>query len=222
LPLRVAVLGFRDHFGRHYFDAIGVPELEHEALVVGCGLSAPDKARSLFRTDKRRNVELWQAVEIGDYHAAPVEDALQLLADPEWKWTESARHVLLTIGGRPPHPPAQGGEPMLPCKHRLPWENSLARLRDDLALECFAVLDRPVTPGYAEEAWRLLAARGRYQAGTSASRIARDLTASARASAVEIRLATSAGAASAPGAGPLSAGQASSGGQQSAGQGGTG
>jgi hypothetical protein len=197
LPLRVAVLGYRDHSVKHRPDAINVPDLAHEALVVGCGLSRPGSARKLLE-----DIEQWRAVEIQHYHAAPIEDALEMLADPAWKWEESAKHVLLTIGSRPPHPPKQGSDRMLPCRGCSPWQESLAWLRDGLGVECFAVLDRPAASGYAEDAWRLLASRGRYGAqSVTAGRLAADLTASARASAAEVRLATLANSASSWGAG---------------------
>jgi hypothetical protein len=197
MPLRVAVLGYRDHSPKHRSDAINVPDLAQEALVVGCGLSRPGSARKLLE-----DIEQWRGVEIHHYHAAPIEDALEMLADPAWKWEESAKHVLLTIGSRPPHPPKQGTDRMLPCKGCSPWQESLAWLRDGLGVECFAVLDRPVTPGYAEDAWRLLASRRRYAAqSVTAGRLAADLTASARASAAEVRLATLANSASSWGAG---------------------
>ena len=41
---------------------------------------------------------------------------------------------------------------MLPCPHRISWADAVRRLADERAVECFAVVDRPVTPGYAAQA----------------------------------------------------------------------
>lgn len=193
--VRVAVLGYRDHFGRHHIDAIGRWNQEDEALVVGGKLTSLDGARSMFKSARR-----WQAVPIGDNQAAPVEDALQsIITDPDWKWTRSARHVLLTIGGRPPHPSKTGpdGDSTLPCPHRWSWQDSLRRLSAMQAIECFAVLDAPVTPGHAERAWRELGARERYDASSvTAEEVMRDVADLARMPAVELCLATLADATS--------------------------
>ncbi len=154
--VRVAVVGYRDHFGKHRVDA--TPDREHERLVVGCGLSPLDRARSVFRRAER-----WDAVPVGDYRAAPVEDALRLVAGSEWRWTQQARHVLLIIGHRPPHPARAGrfGDPMLPCPHRFSWQHSLRSLRGN-RVECIAVLDQRAEPGYAEQAWRDLSTQGQF------------------------------------------------------------
>jgi hypothetical protein len=152
---KVGVLGYRDHFGRHRVDVIDNPDRADEALVVGCAVSAPAVARSVFRRPA-----LWRAVQVGDNHAAPVEEALAVIAGPGWRWRQGARHVLVVIGGRPPHPPREGsrGEPMLPCPHRTSWEGALRRLRQAQAIECFAVRDRPDTSDYSAYAWRQLGA----------------------------------------------------------------
>jgi hypothetical protein len=154
--VRVAVVGYRDHFGKHRVDAGA--DREHERLVVGCGLSPLDRARSVFRRAER-----WEAVPVGDYRAAPVEDALQLVAGSAWRWTYQARHVLLTIGQRPPHPARAGrfGDPMLPCPHRFSWQHSLRVLRGN-HVECIAVLDQRAEPGYAEQSWRDLSTQGQF------------------------------------------------------------
>jgi hypothetical protein len=191
VQVKVAVLGFRDHFGPHHIDAIGDPEQEHEALVVGCKLGPLDAARSLFQSAQR-----WAAVPIRDNHAAPVEDALQVITDSKtWQqtWNPMARHVLLTFGGRPPHPSKAGpdGDVMLPCPHRWSWRERLELLRSAQAIECFAVLDRRVLPGYAEQAWRELGKRRVYDTRTvTVEQLVRDITASARVQAVEVPLAT--------------------------------
>jgi hypothetical protein len=186
--VRIAVLGYRDHFGRHHLDAIPDADLEHEALIVGCKLSPVASARSMFQRRSR-----WAAVPIRDNHGAPVEDALQMLAGHMWNWDRGARHVLLIIGARPPHPPkaTPDGDPVLACPHRWSWRDTLDRLRAWYSVECFAVLDRPVTPGYAEGAWYHLAVQDLYDAtSVTARRLARDIGRPSQATAVELCLAT--------------------------------
>lgn len=185
--VKVAVLGYRDHFGGHRVDAIGKADREHQALVVGFPLIRPARARSAFRRADR-----WQEVSVGDYHAAPIEDALQIIAGSKWEWQSQARHVLLVIGGRPPHPDKAGpsGDAMLPCPHRFSWQRALGRLRAAQSVECFAVLDRSHTPGYAEQAWRQLAGQNVYPAGSvSAKQLARMVGLAPRTAAAEICLA---------------------------------
>jgi hypothetical protein len=186
--VRAAVLGYRDHFGAHHIDAIGRWNQEDEALVVGGKLTSLEGARSLFKSARR-----WQPVPIADNQAAPIEDALQsIITDPDWKWARSARHVLLTIGRRPPHPSRTGpdGDSTLPCPHRWSWQESLQRLVDLQALQCFAVLDGPAAAGYAERAWEQLGARERYDASSvTAERVVRDVADLARMPAVELGLA---------------------------------
>jgi hypothetical protein len=157
--VRVAVLGYRDHFGMHRIDAIPNAELEDEALVVGCNLASPARVVAFLGEGHR-----WDNVPIGDNLAAPIEDALQMLAGRKWNWSPAARRVLLIIGARPPHPPKVGpaGEEVLPCPHRWSWADAYARLAAGQVVECLAVLDRAVTEEYARECWRRLAPRRVY------------------------------------------------------------
>lgn len=194
--VRVAVVGYRDHFGNHHIDAIGHQDQADEALLVGGKLTSPDGALSMFKKTRQ-----WQAVPIGDIHAAPIEDALQsIVTDPGWKWEPTARHVLLTIGGRPPHPVkvSPDGDPVQPCPHRWSWQDSLRRLRGQQSVECFAVLDGEVTSeGYAERAWQQLGERFRYDAaGVTAERVVRDIANLEQAPSAKLCLATRAAAGS--------------------------
>ncbi|HLK79683.1 MAG TPA: hypothetical protein VKU77_39290 [Streptosporangiaceae bacterium] len=193
--VKVAAVGYRDHFGKHRVDVVGQPDAEHQALVVGFPLVRPARAASAFRRAER-----WQAVPVRDYHAAPIEDALQVIIGSQWEWQAQARHVLLVIGGRPPHPARAGpsGDAMLPCPHRFSWTGTLGRLRAAQAVECVAVLDRPATPGYAEQAWQELGAQGSYPAGTvTAGQLGRMAGLAPRTEAAAICLATRTPAASA-------------------------
>jgi hypothetical protein len=187
--VKVAVLGYRDHFGRHRVDAIDKREDERAALVVGCPLMDPADAWSVFSLGER-----WLAVPVGDHHAAPVEDALQIVAGPQWRWRSGARHAIVVVGGRPPHPPKQAryGEGMLPCPHRYSWRSAVERLSDEQAVECFAVRDRPDTAKatYAKDAWQQLGAQRVCWAGDiTATQLARLVGQAARTAVVEIGLA---------------------------------
>jgi hypothetical protein len=189
--VRIALAGYRDHFGRHRLDAINEPDQEAEALVVGCGLTAPVQAQKLFREADR-----WKEVPIGDNRAAPIEDALKMIAGSQWGWRRQARHVLLVIGARPPHPRKEGpyGDTPLPCPHAFSWQYSFDRLRQEQAIECFAVLDRAQTSSYADQAWKRLGAQGVYPAGSvTAGQLARLVGTTPQAAVARVQLAMYAG-----------------------------
>jgi hypothetical protein len=189
--VRIALAGYRDHFGRHRLDAINEPDQEAEALVVGCGLTAPVQAQKLFREADR-----WKEVPIGDNRAAPIEDALKMIAGSKWGWRRQARHVLLVIGARPPHPRKEGpyGDTPLPCPHAFSWRYSFDRLRQEQAIECFAVLDRAQTSSYADQAWKRLGAQGVYPAGSvTAGQLARLVGTTPQAAVARVQLAMYAG-----------------------------
>lgn len=166
---QVAVVGYRDHFGKHYVDAIAVRGKEHEALIVGCGLSPATGVLSMLKRSVLQRSDRWKAVPTGDDHAAPIEDALLVVADSHWGWRPQARHVLFLIGRRPPHPARAGpyGDAMLPCPYRYSWQDALGRLRDEQALECFTVLERSASSRHAESVWNELGAQGSFPAGSS-------------------------------------------------------
>jgi hypothetical protein len=192
--VRIAVMGYRDHFGKHRADAIAMRGKEKEALVVGCGLSTAAGAQSMFQRPER-----WQAVPVGDDHAAPIEDAL-LIVGRLRGWRPDARHVLVVLGRRPPHPAKAGrfGDVMLPCPHRCSWQDALGRLRHEQAVECFAVLDRRPEPGYAEQAWRQFGAQGHFWSGSTTAQVVARTIGLARQPGTRLRLATLVDAASPP------------------------
>lgn len=169
----VAVLGYRDHYGDHYWNKTGQSGQEEKALIVGSthGFSPPNELRAMFRRPG-----WWDAVPVGHDHAAPVEEALWLLAKDMWKWRPGVRHVVLIIGRRPPHPPrAQRSGVVLRCKNRLSWREALDRLRRH-QVDCLAVLDDdPPARGYAANTWKALTAPEGYRTarGTTAQALAR-------------------------------------------------
>src|ERR1035437_3958655 len=197
---RIAVLGYRDRFGKYEAAETGVPGQEGKALVVGStgGFSTSDDLRAMFEP-----ADWWRAVPVGEDHAAPVEEALWLLADTwdTWRWRPDVRHVVLVAGRGPPHP-AKAAKPggIHPCRPGRSWREALKRLQAEQALQCFAVLDDDPAPGYAAGEWRALTASGRFRkaAGTTAQLLAQDCGLAPRSHA-QLRLAAL--AASVPAAG---------------------
>jgi hypothetical protein len=150
--LRIAVVGYRDHGNFHRADAATA----RDALIVGCGLERISDARSVLARG-----DLWQAVESWDDHAAPVEDALHRVAEPDWAWRARARHVLVVIGRRPPHPSSthDRAHPMAqPCPHHLRWRDIADRLRREHRVECVVACHQATAGGTAEagadDPWR--------------------------------------------------------------------
>jgi hypothetical protein len=196
---RMAVVGYRDHSGRHRIDA---PVHHRDALLVGCGMGGATALRSAFAKPA-----WWRAVKVNDDQAAPLEDALHLLGQPRWVWRPGARHVLLVFGSRPPHPPKMDREGSVtqPCPHRFGWHETLDRLRREQAVECLAVLDEPragTQPShYAEHAWKQFGAQGSFTArSTTAEHLAQVVGISSGGGTARLCLAARAGVAS-PGRG---------------------
>lgn len=155
--VRVAVAGYRDHYSlTHHRDA----EEEDHQLVVLYPLAPIESARALLAPRKT-----WQAVPKQHYQVAPIEDALYALTQHEESWRRGARHMLIVVGSRPPHPPivdSTGRQPT-PCPYGHDWQSDLTRMRTEHNIECVSVLsdnDVNKTTGYATKAWNELAASG--------------------------------------------------------------
>jgi hypothetical protein len=158
----IAIAGYRDHFHSYVPNAVA----GRNRLVVGCRLGPPDGARSLLA---RR--DLWQAAEIGDDYAAPLEDALHWIEHEGCAWRRDARHLLVVLGNRPPHPGDvndHANPKAAVCPYHHTWRDILGRLRRDHVVTCFAV--RPATEdlslahGDAEHAWQEFCAEGYFSA----------------------------------------------------------
>jgi hypothetical protein len=189
--VHVAVVGYRDHFGRHHHlgkDATGTArERESRSLLVGCGLTDPLTVRRVLAEPEK-----WQAVPVRDYHASPIEDALFLVAGNDWAWRPETRHVLAIIGDRPPHPARIGprGGLAVPCPRRYSWQDSLGQLRQSDDITCIAV-----STGRArlDEAWRSFLRQGGFiDVRPEPDRLARAVGLPEGNGPVQLRLAASA------------------------------
>lgn len=163
--IRAAVFGYRDHGGPYRLGAID----DYENLVIGMRFDSLDAAA--VELDRE---EFWQAERVFDKAAAPIEDALRMLMRSS-SWRPGIRHVLCTVGSRPPHPPRIDPlQPMMtPCTNGYAWETDLATLRAVYSAMCFAVLDAQPGHGsrYAERAWAQLGAQGTFRAETRRERV---------------------------------------------------
>jgi hypothetical protein len=156
--IRIAVVGYRDHFHSHFTNAT----VARNRLIVGCGLEHPGNARSVLA---RR--DLWQAVEVRDDYAAPLEDALHWVEDEGLTWRRDARHLLVVLGSRPPHPGNvhdRANVKATVCPYHHAWREILARLRRDHVVKCVAVRDAGAalqpSDDDAEYAWQEFCAEG--------------------------------------------------------------
>jgi len=188
---RLAVLGYRDHHSHYPAATTGRRGREQSALIVGSTDGFGDKE------DVRRRLRQsgwWEAADVGDDTAAPVECALWLLTKPGWKWRAGARHVAVVIGSKPPYPYPAVHEPDGPtyaCSERRRWQEAVEMLRMQ-SLEYFVVLDKEPDYGYAERTWAQLADPGNLRiaaAAATAQTLARDCGLAPR-SRSRLRLAT--------------------------------
>ena len=135
--IRAGVIGYREHWDHYPAPGLLVRIEPGEAADIRTRLTRDD---------------LWRAVEVRDRHAAPLEDALDAVARPDWKWRSGARHLLVVLGARPPHPSridARGEVPATPCPWKHDWDAILVQLRRQLDVKCIAVIPE----GAPEEPW---------------------------------------------------------------------
>jgi hypothetical protein len=152
--LRVAVLGYLDH---RFFDR--TPETA--GVVHGTELGS-------VRNAANRLIELPSPAPYYP-ERAPIEDMLNLAVRHFRKAGATGRtrtRVLLTVGGRVPHPTKIGQSPILLCPRRLSWRSLLDCLRMQLDVACFAVVDRPQRRS-SSAVWRRLGAAGLYDLATA-------------------------------------------------------
>lgn len=192
--VRIAVLGYRDHFTGYEYDqdVIRDPAREHRALIVGSVNGFTDQAKlgpGFWRPER------WQAVESGDDGGAPVEDALWLIASREWNWRPGARHVVVIVGRRPPYSD-RSEDVALACESHYPdWRRTLEKLRRDQQLKCLVVLDEEPAAGYALRAWQALTAPGTFRRSRHNTRLVGELARDCGMTSARLRFATLAGGA---------------------------
>ena len=151
--VNAAVFGYREHHARFRLGARD----DRNKLVVGSDFGLLDAC-----LDKLSHDDLWRAVPIEDGLAAPIEDALAVLAKAVG-WRPTARHVLMVVCDRPPHPVAIDSDTGLltPCPNRLSWEAELAAITRKLAVRRLVVSDFPAAGNsYASRCWARLGADG--------------------------------------------------------------
>jgi hypothetical protein len=165
--VEIALVGYRDHFGVHSSNATDTSD-DREKLVVDCGLTTVPAA-----LDFLNRPGLWQAVQVQDDYAAPVEDALRRVARGAVKWRRGARHLLFVVGSRPPHPHAvnPGGLEVRVCRRKLRWRRYLTELQSNHEVECVLVVDDPppvdIGLKYIEKTWQELPAAHRFAVGSA-------------------------------------------------------
>lgn len=133
--LRVAVIGY----GRHDF------RMEAEDAGVLQGKWLAPAAAALDTLDGLRPVGPDQI------SGAPVEDALRLAARGIARIPPERRVVMLTFGDRPPHPPREDPDGLLPCPRGHNWRTQVQRIRQRAGLLSVAVLSSAEHLG---PAWR--------------------------------------------------------------------
>jgi hypothetical protein len=159
--LRVAMVGYRDH------------SVETSRPVTGGTLDTVRNTRAW--SDRLRAWEPAKSVpgRVGDDNAAPLEDALDWVAREDVGWRPRARHLLVVIGRRPPHPPhiEDGARTLvLKCPSGIDWEMTLVKLRQDQDVECFAVVPASALRDEdADYAWRMVGAAGRMEMETTSA-----------------------------------------------------
>ncbi|MFD3731877.1 hypothetical protein [Streptomyces sp. NPDC058632] len=113
--LRIGLVGYEDH---KVLPVRAGPEGDCVLSVWGPG-SAEAAAEAVRRFPVR---------PVRHDYGAPLEDALHAAA--HWRhWRDGARHLLLVLARRPPHPARQQSDLSLPCPERYDYEEALRRLR---------------------------------------------------------------------------------------------
>ncbi|MFC5954596.1 hypothetical protein ACFP51_08885 [Streptomyces pratens] len=113
--LRIGLVGYEDH---KVLPVRAEPEGDSVLSVWGPG-SAEAAAEAVRRFPVR---------PVRHDYGAPLEDALHAAA--HWRhWRDGARHLLLVLARRPPHPARQQSDLSLPCPGRHDYEEALNRLR---------------------------------------------------------------------------------------------
>ena len=111
----------------------------------------------------------WSPTPVSYTHAAPVEDALYELSSHNGLWRAGARHVLIVVGLRPPHPYPQEASAVYPCPFKRDWHSLLKSLRQEHSVENVAVIGDypPSGEDYVQRAWSELGKNGKFNIETT-------------------------------------------------------
>ncbi|MEV0303937.1 serine/threonine protein kinase [Streptomyces prasinus] len=138
--LRIGLVGYEDH---EVLPVRAVPENDSVLSSWGPG-TAEDAAEAVRRFPVR---------PVRHDYGAPLEDALYAAA--HWRhWRDGARHLLLVLARRPPHPARQQSDLSLPCPDRYDYEEALRRLRTAVCPDLTVVAVRDATAGDPSGHWR--------------------------------------------------------------------
>ncbi|MFG3476580.1 hypothetical protein ACGF3K_15120 [Streptomyces sp. NPDC047980] len=178
--LRVGLIGYRDHAPLdrpHHSDPI----------VHRLGMATAQAAE--------RALTGWHHSPLRHDFATGLEHVPHELAARRHLWRPDSHRVLLVIGSRPPHPRAAPPQVLRRsaavriCPDRVEWEAALDELRHYDGVACVAVVDEPAwmdhlegephLARWADRAWDLFGADGRFTAGHDPRRVASAVTAPA-------------------------------------------
>ncbi|WP_208865852.1 hypothetical protein [Streptomyces zinciresistens] len=175
--LRVGLFGYRDH------DPLHRPG-DHDPVVHRVGMCTAAEAVRVLAS--------WHPHPLRHDFATGLEHLPGEIRAWRHLWRADSHRVLLTVGSRPPHPPArpprvvQRGAPVRICPDRLDWQSELRAARRHEDIVCLAVVDEPAWMGdpraephltqWAQYAWHAFGAEGRFSAGHDPERIAAAVT----------------------------------------------
>ncbi|MFJ8988916.1 hypothetical protein ACIRQH_00815 [Streptomyces sp. NPDC102279] len=164
--LRVGLIGYRDHAPLdrpHHSDPV----------VHRMALSNPRAAEQALGG--------WHRNPLRHDFATGLEHVPHELSSWRDAWRPDSHRVLLVIGSRPPHPQSRPpqvlrrGAAVRICPDRLEWEVALRSVRHYDGVSCVAVVDEPTwmdrlagephLAQWADRAWDLFGAEGRFAAG---------------------------------------------------------
>lgn len=178
--LRVGLIGYRDHA------PLDRPH-DSDPIVHRLGMATAQAAE--------RALTGWHHSALRHDFATGLEHVPHELAARRHLWRPDSHRVLLVIGSRPPHPRAAPPQVLRRsaavriCPDRVEWEAALDEVRHYDGVACVAVVDEPAwmdhlegephLARWADRAWDLFGADGRFTAGHDPRRVASAVTAPA-------------------------------------------
>ncbi|MFD7796654.1 hypothetical protein [Streptomyces sp. NPDC059759] len=164
--LRIGLIGYRDHA------PLDRPH-HSDPLVHRVALSDPQAAEQVLGG--------WHRSALRHDFATGLEHVPHELSYWRDAWRPDSHRVLLVVGSRPPHPRnrpprvLRRGAAVRICPDRLEWEAALRSVRHYDGVACVAVVDEPTwmdrlagephLAQWADRAWDLFGAEGRFAAG---------------------------------------------------------